>query len=712
MDELSAPIYEFEGFHVDSTQQTLVSPAGEAIPLPSRAFATLLYLVERSGQLFDKSELMKAVWPHTVVAENNLNQCILQLRKVLGETAGDRRFILTVPGRGFKFVARVTVIPRESFLLQRQGATLSPQPPATSATAGTVWRPSRRWLMGGVGACLGVALVLGYWIHSSSRHAVTSPTEYQPLTDVIDSATAPVLSPDGRMLAFIRGGAWLLGSGQIWLKVLPDGDYVQLTKAGGLLFAPAFTPDGTRVAYTVVDQRGESWDTWTVPVTGGEPTRLLPNASGLTFIGPHDVMYSQFKTGIHLGVVTAVDNGTGSRDVYWPDHERAMAHFSYLSPDRHWVLVVEMDGTGSFRQCRLLPFTGGSSGAPVGPVRGACIAAAWSPDGHWMYFAIGRAGHSHLWRQPFPNGEAQQITFGPTDEEGVFAAADGRSLLTSIGSEQDTLWFRDPQGERALTTEGGAFYPWLSADARRVYFMSANNSTGEVVLARIDVATGRREVLLRDFNVDGFDVDNDEQQVVFTKARGGVSQVWLAPLAGAVSPRVLVRDADQAKFGGGRVFFRSLGKQVNYLHRIDLDGGNNTRVLASPIVNFDSVAPDGRYVIVAKPIDGGLAAATLISTEDHLEHVIGRGWYQSHWSRDGKLLFVEIGKSGDPTAAGRTAVVRMGAAGRPTDPILPVRADTLVIPHPEDALSAGQDPSVYVYVKSEPRRNIYRIPLH
>jgi DNA-binding winged helix-turn-helix (wHTH) protein/Tol biopolymer transport system component len=706
MDEISTPVYEFGGFHLDSTLQILVNPAGEAISLPSRAFATLHYLVERSGQVIGKSELMDAVWPRTVVAENNLNQCILQLRKVLGESAGDRRFILTVPGRGFKFVMRVTVVPREARL------DVTGQVEAAAAATGASRWQRRRWLMVGVATCFVLVMALAYWMRVSGQHAVTSPTEYQPLTDVADSATAPVLSPDGRMLAFIRNGSWLLGSGQVWLKVLPDGEYVRLTNAAGLLFAPTFTLDGTRVAYTVVDKRGESWDTWTIPVAGGEPTRLLPNASGLTYIGPHEVMYSQFKTGIHLGVVTATDNRAGNRDIYWPAHERAMAHFSYLSPDRSSVLVVEMDGTGSFRQCRLVPFGGGSSGAPIGPVRGACIAAAWSPDGTWMYFAIGAAGHSHLWRQRFPDGEPQQITFGPTDEEGVFVAADGRSLLTSIGTEQDTLWLRNPQGERALTTEDSAYFPWLSADARRVYFMSANNSAKEVVLARMDVATGRRQMLLEDFNVNSFDLDPNEQRVVYTKVRNGVSQIWLAPLDGHAPPRPLIRDGDQAQFGGGRVYYRSLGQQVNYLHRIDLDGGHDTRVVQSPIVNFDAVSPDGSYVIVDKPIDGGLAAASLISMDDHNEHMIGKGWYQSRWSRDGKLLFVEIGKDGDPTMAGRTAVVRMGATGRPILPILPAAPDAVVIPHPEAGLSAGQDPSVYVYVKSELRRNIFRIPLH
>jgi TolB-like protein/DNA-binding winged helix-turn-helix (wHTH) protein/Flp pilus assembly protein TadD len=114
MDQITKTDYEFEGFRLDSNLQVLICPKGDPVSLPSRAFATLRYLVERSGEIVEKSALMAEVWPRTVVAENNLNQCILTLRKVLGESAGDRHFILTVPGRGFKFVAPVTVVPQKA----------------------------------------------------------------------------------------------------------------------------------------------------------------------------------------------------------------------------------------------------------------------------------------------------------------------------------------------------------------------------------------------------------------------------------------------------------------------------------------------------------------------------------------------------------------------------------------------------------------------
>jgi hypothetical protein len=111
-----------------------------------------------------------------------------------------------------------------------------------------------------------------------------------------------------------------------------------------------------------------------------------------------------------------------------------MAHYSFLSPDRRSVLIVEMDRSSIFQPCRLLPFDGQSTGRQVGP-RGQCTAAAWSPDGEWMYFSVAVNGMRHLWRQRARDGEPEQITFGPTDEDGVVVTSEGQSLLTAIGQE-------------------------------------------------------------------------------------------------------------------------------------------------------------------------------------------------------------------------------------------------------------------------------------
>ncbi|MEO8574712.1 MAG: winged helix-turn-helix domain-containing protein, partial [Pyrinomonadaceae bacterium] len=103
-------IYEFGEFRIDATKNLLSRGAGETIPLTPKIFDTLLYLVRNSGHVIEKDELMREIWTDTIVEENNLNKNISVLRGVLGEKPGEHRFILTVPGRGYKFVADVKEI--------------------------------------------------------------------------------------------------------------------------------------------------------------------------------------------------------------------------------------------------------------------------------------------------------------------------------------------------------------------------------------------------------------------------------------------------------------------------------------------------------------------------------------------------------------------------------------------------------------------------
>ncbi len=104
-------VYEFGDFQLDGAQRVLlIKPEGRTLPLTSRSFETLLYFVQHPGELLDKATLMKAVWPNVVVEENNLNQSISLLRRVLGENPGEYRFIVTVPGRGYRFVADVRTV--------------------------------------------------------------------------------------------------------------------------------------------------------------------------------------------------------------------------------------------------------------------------------------------------------------------------------------------------------------------------------------------------------------------------------------------------------------------------------------------------------------------------------------------------------------------------------------------------------------------------
>jgi eukaryotic-like serine/threonine-protein kinase len=359
-----------------------------------------------------------------------------------------------------------------------------------------------------------------------------------------------------------------------------------------------------------------------------------------------------------------------------------------------------------------VPFDGSSPGTPVGP-GGPCVSAAWSPDGKWMYFAAYANHHSHLWRQSYPDGVPQQLTFGPTDEETVATSPDGRSLLTSLGQARSELWLHDASGERALTTQGKVTTPWLSADARRVYFLTVRNSADPWSLARLEIASGRLDVLPTGVAVDGFDISHDERQVVYTTTQGGASEIWIAPLDRHEPPRLVVRGGDEVAFDReGRVYFRHLGESANYLHRVRPDGQGDERVLDAPILEFNAVSPDGNWVVVDLPIADSLAGAFLTPVHGGTPRMITDGWWPSRWSRDGRMFYLEVGEAGNPRREGRTAVLPFGADGSSIDFAGAASAAAALIPHAEQELSVGSDPAEYVYVRRENRRNIFRIPIH
>jgi|SRR5436853_695230 len=99
--------FEFGPFQLDSSERVLLRN-GEPVAMTQKAFETLLVLVQNSGRLLQKDEMLDTIWPNTFVEECTLFQNIFALRKVLGETAGKHRYIETVPRRGYRFIARVS----------------------------------------------------------------------------------------------------------------------------------------------------------------------------------------------------------------------------------------------------------------------------------------------------------------------------------------------------------------------------------------------------------------------------------------------------------------------------------------------------------------------------------------------------------------------------------------------------------------------------
>jgi eukaryotic-like serine/threonine-protein kinase len=587
-----------------------------------------------------------------------------------------------------------------------------------------------RWRAAAIAAAAAAVLVfIAGWtlFRNTSRFGpITSSSDYTQITDLAESAVAPSLSPDGRMVTFKVGENYFLADGQIYVKLLPNGESVQLTRSPQGKYGPVFTPDGSRVAYTQLQttRDGLSWDTFTVPVLGGEPTRLLPNASGLTFLPNGRVLFAEIRGGLHMGIVTATERRSEARDVYFPPHQLGMAHFAHASPDGQSILVVEMDQTHAFGlPCRLVPADGRSAGRQVGP-RGTCTSAAWSPDGQWMYFGASVGGRSHLWRQRFPDGEPEQITMGPTEEEGVTVTPDGRALITALGIRRSSIWIHDASGERAIVAEGFARLPWLSVDGTRVFFLlrpAADSDSSE--LRALELATGAAQSLMPGVSIVDYDISRDESEVAFTTREGEESHIWIAALDRRSPPRRIASSADQVSFGpGDDLIFRSIQGQANTLVRISKDGARRQPIDGPAVHEKGEVSPNGRWVIVYSqgsaatepvatfvvPVDGGLARRICMP------------YCAAGWSADGQFFTVGVELDLATGAPSRTLVVPL--AGPSSVPELPPGVHAIfeyaalakqpgvrALQHGD--VSIGSDPTTYVFTKAEFHTNLFRIPL-
>jgi serine/threonine protein kinase/Tol biopolymer transport system component len=570
-------------------------------------------------------------------------------------------------------------------------------------------------LAAGVAAIALVAVVV--WVVTRSAGGpVTSPTEYIQLTNFADSVTDPSLSADGRMVTFIRGdSAAFPRVGDIYVKLLPNGEAVRLTNSPGRKYGPVFTPDGSRVAYTV---RGTTWDTWTVPIAGGEPTRMLPNASGLHWIDDQHVLFAEIKgTGLHMGIVTATTSRSDKREIYYPDHERAMAHYAYRSPDLRSLLVVEMDRVQDFQPCRLVPFDGSSPGRQVGP-SGSCTAAAWSPDGNWMYFIVDQRGRSRLWRQRYPDGQPEQITFGPTDETGLAIAGDGRSIVTAVGQERGAIWMHDDRGDRQVTTEGVASSPRLSSDGKRLYYLVRPNALdSRTELRSLELASGRTDRLLPDRSITQFAISPDEHEAAFTTTTpAGIREIWIAPLDRTTPPVRVVESGDEVSFGpGSELIFRALENRVNFLTSIRRDGTGRRRILETPILNKFGVSPDGKWATALAPGgDGGTFVTLAVPLDGGIPRPVCAGC-AVNWSNDGKWLYVGPEGAVSPT----TVIVPTSEGEAPPDSLAEILQSVTKGQSPpgtrlieKSLVVPGPDLSTYAFTRRDVQRNLFRIPLH
>jgi len=572
-------------------------------------------------------------------------------------------------------------------------------------------------------------LVLGFAFFLWRRTDAHPGAKWVQITNFADSAVSPALSSDGHMITFIRGPETFVTPGQIYVKMLPDGQPVQLTHDKLPKMAPVFSPDGSRIAYTATDT-SFGWNTWIVPVLNGEPKETLPNAAALTWIDKQHVLFSEIKTGVHMTLVTADESRAGEREVYAPASEFGMAHRSWLSPDGKWVLVSEMGKIG-WQPCRLLPFDGSSAGTGAGPQRAKCTYAAWSPDGKWMYFSADTGDGFHLWRQRYPNGEPEQITFGPTEQEGITVTPDGGSLVTSAGIRQGSVWLHDANGDRQISFEGFAALPGLgvggtaarsvfSPDWKRLFYLERKEGSrpwksGELWMA--DLESGRTESVLPGILVSDFDLAPDGKRVAFASLNEQAnSRVWIAALDHHTPPQQVTSiESDNPSFSpAGTLFFRGTVGDSDIVYSVELNDAIPRKITAEPAPNFYGVSPDGEWLLMRYPVQ--MAQPVRGGPKIHICDFCEVGWGPS-----GKYFYVRLRDVGE-MGGGKVYVIALPAGkSLPALPPSGIRSAqdlkglnvvSVIDMTGISIFAPGPNPSTYAYARLTVQRNLFSIPLN
>jgi DNA-binding winged helix-turn-helix (wHTH) protein/tetratricopeptide (TPR) repeat protein len=198
MSKQTNHFYEFGPFRADAGRQLLLRD-GEPVPLTSKAFETLLVLVQHSEQMVSKDELMKQLWPDTFVEESNLTQHISMLRKALGESPQDHRYIVTMPGRGYRFAEKVREVSDrgelivESHSIERVTVeeTESRQNSAAVASLSRFRERLSNWILGATGVVVLLALA-SVFVVRMRRPPPLNEADLVLVSDFVNTTGEPV----------------------------------------------------------------------------------------------------------------------------------------------------------------------------------------------------------------------------------------------------------------------------------------------------------------------------------------------------------------------------------------------------------------------------------------------------------------------------------------------------------------------------------------
>jgi Tol biopolymer transport system component/DNA-binding winged helix-turn-helix (wHTH) protein len=422
-------LLHFGAFTLDLKRHGLYL-AGKRLHLTSKPFETLVVLVEHRGKAIEKQKLLDAVWKEAFVTEDSLVKAVREIRRVLDDEKANPRFVQTVPGEGYRFIAEVTAgnpdAENPQSPGQQSGEIETTDSSKTDDIPGRATEPhlrfwSRRHLAGMVVVLLVLVAAGILW---QSWHKSASPTLRPAPTRILSTfhaaSTSVSLSPDGNWITFI---ADLDGVPQVWIKNLAGGEPMPITSGGTPASDARWSPRNDEIVFS----RGKGTQSiWSVPPLGGQAPRLLleegrnprwsTSGDRLVF-EKRDEIWTSDSNGSHPRRV----DGIPRVELLVVDREPS------LSPDGSKIAFFQPED-GPMGDIWVIPSGGGQAtrltfdnhygGSPV-----------WTPDGNYVVFASQRGGSKTLWKVHRNGGAPEAILNSSGEDTNPEISSDGTRLI-------------------------------------------------------------------------------------------------------------------------------------------------------------------------------------------------------------------------------------------------------------------------------------------
>ena len=598
--------YAFGPFHLDVARRVLLRE-GELVKLFPKEFDTLLALVEHSGELLEKDELMRQVWPDAIVEESNLTTNISHLRKILGESRNSHDYIVTVPGRGYRFVAGVKTAVDE-VIVRDESVT-------------TAYAPSSgKFLISALAILFAVAAVGAYRFIKLER-SKSRPFSEIKFTRLTNSgrATLAAMSPDGKYIVHASKD----GEGEsLWLKqVLTQSDVQIVPPAATSYWGLTFSPDGEYIYCVTAESNKGDTTLSIIPALGGAPRRLPSGPHGPVSFSPDGKSFAFVNANKDVFHLYVADKDGGSPRLIAsrqpPKKFIDIAVGPAWSPDGKEIAcgVREYDGGGHFDSVVGIRLTDGAERSLTSYRWSSVGQISWLPNGLGLVLTARESPSApfQIWHLPASGGEVRRVTNDLNDYRGISYNAATGSLLAIQTNVVSGIWVMrsgdlkksdelsrhvaiEESSAIQIASETGRLHEMAwTTDGRIVYVSHAAN--GSSIWVRDPDESIPRQLAVDMRNVHGFAVSPDGRYLVVSSDRAGTFNLWRVEMNGGELVRLTEGEDVSPRFSpDGRwiVFQRGFPSGAR-IWRVSRDGGEAVALTQTRGQRPD-VSPDGNLI--------------------------------------------------------------------------------------------------------------------